>query len=67
MLFECGIDPGTVSSDGKKAQELDLEGRRHVWRRDVSEHKAKKAGLEQKMGLLASVSVSEEGASVGSF
>ena len=55
-LLECGADPNAQSSDGKRPFELDLQGRRHVWRRDHADHVATKAGAHAGLCALAGLS-----------
>jgi hypothetical protein len=38
VLLSCGADPNAISSDGKKPYELDLQGKRHVWKREMHQN-----------------------------
>jgi len=52
VLLRCSINPNAVSSDGRRPYELGLEGRRHVWRRDVEDRAARRDGAAQSLARL---------------
>mmetsp|Transcript_16532 Transcript_16532/g.19543 ORF Transcript_16532/g.19543 Transcript_16532/m.19543 type:complete len:168 (-) Transcript_16532:74-577(-) len=43
VLLSCGADPNATASDWKKPYELDLQGKRHTWKREL--HGAPALGL----------------------
>jgi hypothetical protein len=36
VLLGCGAEPNAIASDGKKPYELDLQGKRHTWKRELN-------------------------------
>mmetsp|Transcript_68652 Transcript_68652/g.138051 ORF Transcript_68652/g.138051 Transcript_68652/m.138051 type:complete len:153 (+) Transcript_68652:102-560(+) len=56
VLLEAGADPNAVSSDGRRPFELDLQGKRHTWRREHNDHLLKKKGVELNLAKFAGVS-----------
>jgi ankyrin repeat protein len=56
VLLEAGADPNAMSSDGRRPFELDLQGKRHTWRREHADHLSRRAGVEMRLASFAGMS-----------